>query len=200
MDKEEILRDVEIIKEVFQKTNIYFSNYYPWYMLWGALIVLATSVHQYFLLSEISTLRISLIWIIFAVVGAAGSAIIGKLIGKKENKRDFTSMGRIQLLLWGATTLAIILTVLLSVVWGVYGEEYIVVFILLITGVTLVSFGVFLYKPSLYLGFLCFPVAIAMLYFPVWQPVLFGMLIGGGYFVIGTLDYFQNKRDVYGRE
>ncbi|HOL18190.1 MAG TPA: hypothetical protein PLY40_07910, partial [Bacillota bacterium] len=186
MEREQALKDVAVIKSVFEKTNIYFSNQAPYFILWGSLILAASLVQQLFFLAEPAPWAYPLLWIIFVLIGAAGSIIIGKA-DKVTLPQATNYYSWIFGLLWGSGSLAMAIIVCLSLVLSIYEAKFIMVFIIIITGLVLVATGLFLHRPALYLGVLCFPVSIVMVYFPDWQPSIFGLVTGGGFLVIAML-------------
>lgn len=199
-ETEQAIKDVQMIRKVLEKANAYSSTNYPYYMLWGMLFVLASAIQQYaYFIVTTQGWIYPVIWIAFSLLGSTGSFFLAGSIEKNVPRQVSVYIVKTLGLLWGAGVLAIALVVLLSLFWGVYSAQYILVFIALIIGLTLVSFGVLFHKPAVYLGFLCFPVAVVMLYYPIWQPAILGMLIGGGYFVIGTLDLVKSRRELHGR-
>ena len=199
-EKEQAIEDVKMIRKVLEKANAYNSTNYPYYIMWGMLFILASAIQQnaYFAGATLDWIY-PVIWIAFLLLGFTGSFFLAGKIEKNIPRQVSVYIGKTTGLLWGTGGLAIALVVQLSLFWGVYSAQYILVFITLIIGLTLVSFGVLLHKPAAYLGFLCFPVSVIMIYYPIWQPLILGMLIGGGYFVIGTLDLVKSRRKLHGR-
>ena len=197
VEREQAIKDVGLIKGVLEKTNIYFSNQAPYYVLWGLLVLAASSVQQLFYLKEPVYWAYPLLWILFAVTGGTGSYLIGK-IDKTAANPAATYLGWNFGWLWVSGFLAIAIVVLLSISLSIYDVQYIMVFIILIIGLVLVSTGLFLHRPALYLGLLCLPVSIAMVYYPAWQPAIFGLIIGGGYLVIAVLSFRNNRCQKYG--
>ncbi len=199
MDKNKALQDLALIKKVIERANIYYSKHYPYYTLWGALVIAATSVQQYAQLIDTKSYWIyPLIWIAFSVFGTIGSIIIAKKTDMGQKEESSSYIGRIQVLLWGTATIAMFMVVLLALTWNIYATEHILLFITIIIGLTLVSFGILFHKPAIYVGLLCYPATIVMLYLPLWQPAIYGLLIGGGYFIIGLINRAQIRRNSNG--
>jgi len=199
MDRNKALQDIALIKRVMEKTNIYYDNHYPYYMLWGTLVVAATSVQQYAQIIQTKSYWIyPLVWLTFMALGVIGSIVIASRTDRGQHNETAKYIGRINMLIWGSATLAIFILVLMSSVWNIYPIENIILFITLIIGLTLIFFGIYFHKPAVYLGLLCFPATIVMCCLPLWQPAIYGLLLGGGYFIIGLLNRARIRSNVNG--
>lgn len=186
MERNEAIKNLELIKNIIMETRREIGKSRPYLYWWGPLITIASLIEQWFWLQKYHGWSPHLtLWGTFLIIGGLGSMIIDHR--KAEQKGGKISNPLTKKVNWisRATFVFIWFCVFLSLVLHVFDPDYIWAMATLLNGFSLFVTGIILSDRGLIiLSIAGFPVVVLMILYTLWQPTIFGVYLGGGYITI----------------
>lgn len=187
MDRDSALESLRTIRSVIDQTRREVGKDGP-YLAWaGGLLIPACLVEQWFWLRQVpGALPHLAVWGCYFAFVLLGALVISRRLGHGREGRIADGLGRRLYAIWAANWVAIAFVVYLALGPKLFKPIHIWALATLldtlgvfVTGVLLSSRGFII------LSVLGLPTVLLMVMHPMWQPMLFGLYIGGGYTLIG---------------
>lgn len=186
MERDDALKNLELIKNIIMETRREIGKSRPFLFWWGPLIIITSLIEQWFWLKIFKGWFPHLaLWATFLIIGGLGSLIIDKRKTEEQGGSISSPLIKKIGLIFGASFVFIWFYVFLSLVLQVYNPIYIWAFATLLIGFALFVTGIILSEHGfIILSIISLPVVTLMVVYNLWQPIIFGIYLGGGYLIV----------------